>query len=154
MGSGRVPVPGLRLYGDSGLPWAGQGRPTNSRWTSPLTLPPHLPLETPVNLFLAHQGREERPSGSNHFGGQQPAWQRPPTPPPFVGLPLPQAQAWPHPTTWPPSSAQNRQTLRLEAQEAGRADESLFLQSKEAGRLGPSDPPNPHGVPGQLLPKL
>lgn len=137
----------------------GQGGDRTSYRCIPPYPAPHLPLETPaVHLFRAHPCRVEAlPShpASPWEANSKPSRGHNPLPSashPTSGLrvlALPQAQAWPPdnlavlPGTKPPE---------LEALEAGRVDESLFLQSpKEAGRR--SRPPTPElrcprGLPG------
>lgn len=98
-------------------PGQGGARPTPDG--PPLFPAPHLPLETPaVNLFLAHVGGKRpfssvplwRPTAEAAGGPGHPPLGLP-TPPPLVGTGLPQAQVGPHPTTLPPFSAPNRQSL-------------------------------------------
>lgn len=161
-GSGRAQVPSLQRWGDSGLPRAGRG--TNSRCTSPLSLPTSAARNSLCELFLGTAAGKRRPHPT-------PLWRptgaflRPQSLP--SGLP-PHLQLV---GTGPPPSAglassNNLATLlcikppELEAQDAGRVDESLFLQSqREVRRRGSAphprpDPPSPYGLPGLLLPKL
>lgn len=123
-------------------PGQGGTRPTPDG--PPLFPAPHLPLETPaVNLFLAH------PGGKGPFSFI-PLWRPtaratrgldtlPSSCPPHLRLwvlALPQAQARPHPTTWPPFSAPNRQSLGHRRQDVRMSHASC--SRREAGSTRPT----------------
>lgn len=152
-GSGRAQVPSLQRWGDSGLPRAGRG--TNSRCTSPLSLPTSAARNSLCELFLGTTAGKRRPH-------PPPLWRptgaflRPQSLP--SGLP-PHLQLV---GTGPPPSAglassNNLATLlcinppELEAQDAGRVDESLFLQSQREVRRRGSAPPHPQARPAQSI---